>query len=344
MCNTDRVDGKKTPKAAAQAGAPDVAELARQLVRAVRGRRTQAAFSRRIGCQSNVLYTWESGRRYPTARRFFEVAQRAGIDAGAALASFLRSAPDWLTTEHLGSGDGVVRLLAELQGSRSISDLARATGKSRFAVARWLGGQTEPRLPDFLLLVQATSYRLLDFVAALVDPAQLPLIENAWRELSAARQAAYTSPWCHAVLRLLETERIRALPSVGAAEIAAELGLSIVDARAALQLLETTGQIAAEGARWQVKQTLNVDLAADPEAVRRLKAWSAEIGLRRIVSGSEGLYSYNLFCVSERDYQKLQRLHRAYFRQLRATVAESAPSERVVMANLQLFSLSRAPS
>jgi hypothetical protein len=34
-------------------------------------------------------------------------------------------------------------------------------------------------------------------------------------------------------------------------------------------------------------------------------------------------------------------LHRAYFRQLRAIVAESAPSERVVMANLQLFSLSR---
>ncbi|HKO89987.1 MAG TPA: DUF4423 domain-containing protein [Polyangiaceae bacterium] len=332
--------GNKGAKAAVQAEGLDVAELARQLVRAVRGRRTQAAFSRRIGCQSNVLYTWESGRRYPTARRFFEVAQRAGIDAGAALASFLRTRPDWLETEQLASGDGVVRLLAELQGSRSVSDLARATGKSRFAVARWLSGQTEPRLPDFLLLVQATSYRLLDFVAALVEPAKLPLIERAWRELCAARQAAYTSPWCHAVLRLLETERIRALPGIGASEIAAELGLSIVEARAALQLLETTGQIVPDGAGWQVKQTLNVDLAADPEAVRRLKAWSAEIGLRRIVNGSEGLYSYNLFCVSERDYQKLQRLHRAYFRQLRATVAESAPSERVVMANLQLFSLS----
>jgi transcriptional regulator with XRE-family HTH domain len=327
MCNTDRVD---------------TAELARQLVRAVRGRRTQAAFSRRIGCRSNVLYTWEAGRRFPTARRFFEVAQRAGIDAGAALGNFLRSRPGWLKTEQLAHSDGVVRLLAELQGNRSISDLARATGKSRFAVARWLSGQTEPRLPDFLLLIEATSYRLLDFVAALVDPAQLPLIGNAWRDLSAARQAAYTSPWCHVVLRLLETERIRALPSIGATELAEELALSIVEARAALELLETTGQIAREGRRWRVKQTLNVDLAEDPEAVRRLKAWSAEIGLRRIQNGSEGLYSYNLFCVSERDYQKLQQLQRAYFRQLRAIVAESTPSERVVMANLQLFALSRS--
>jgi hypothetical protein len=196
-------------------------------------------------------------------------------------------------------------------------------------------------LPDFLLLVEATSYRLLDFVAALVDPAQLPAVRDGWRALSAARQAAYTSPWCHAVLRLLETERMAALPRLNDADIAAELGLSIVETRAALQLLETTGQIERQGQRWQVQQTLNVDLAADPEAVQRLKAWAAEIGLRRISSGSEGLYSYNLFCVSESDYQKLQGLHRAYFRQLRAIVAESTPSERVVMTNLQLFSLSR---
>ena len=319
----------------------DTAELARQLVRAVRGRRTQAAFSRRIGCQSNVLYTWESGRRYPTARRFFEVASRAGIDVGAALSGFLRSRPSWLDGKCMAQGDGVVRLLAELQGNRNGTEIARATGKSRFAVARWLAGQTEPRLPDFLLLVEAMSYRLLDFVAALVDPAQLPLIEDGWRALSAARQAAYTSPWCHAVLRLLETERLRAASQVSASDIAAELRLTEVETQAALDLLETTGQIVREGRRWQVKQTLNVDLAEDPDAVRRLKAWAAGIGLERIGEQREGLYSYNLFCVSERDYVELQRLHRAYFRQLRAIVAESAPSERVAMVNLQLFSLSR---
>jgi transcriptional regulator with XRE-family HTH domain len=315
--------------------------LARELVRAVRGRRTQSAFSRRIGCQSNVLYTWESGRRFPTARRFFEVAERAGIDGGAAIGAFLRSRPGWLDTERLARGDGVVRLLAELLGNRTVTDVARATGKSRFAVSRWLSGQTEPRLPDFLLLIEATTYRLLDFVAALVDPSRVPLVRDAWRELEAARQAAYVSPWCHAVLRLLEIERVRALERIDAADVAAELGLSIVAARAALELLEATGQIERAGARWRVKQTLNVDLAQDPEAVRRLKVWAGEIGLERVAAGRDGLYSYNLFCVSERDYAELQRLHRAYFRQLRAIVAESQPSERVVMANLQLFSLSR---
>lgn len=315
--------------------------LASQLVRAIRGRRRQVAFSRRIGCQSNVLYTWEAGRRYPTAARFFEVAGRAGVDVRAGIARFLRAEPSWLKQSGALGVQGVAELLHELKGNRALSDLARATGKTRFRVARWFAGQTEPRLPDFLELVHVTSYRLLDFVAALVDPLTVPLVAASWRELEAARQAAYASPWCHVVLRLLETERLRAQSSVPASQIASELGITTREARAALELLETTGQIEQRGQAWNVKQVTNVDLAEDPEAMRRIKVWATEVALSRIREAREGLYSYNLFCVSERDYLELQRLQRAYFRQLRAIVAESAPSERVVMTNLQLFSLSR---
>ena len=49
--------------------------------------------------------------------------------------------------------------------------------------------------------------------------------------------------------------------------------------------------------------------------------------------------SYNLFTVSERDLGRLRELHLAYFRELRAIVAESEPAERVVVANVQLFGL-----
>lgn len=53
-----------------------------------------------------------------------------------------------------------------------------------------------------------------------------------------------------------------------------------------------------------------------------------------------GLYSYNLFTVSERDYQRLRQLHLEYFRELRSIVAKS---ERVVLAHLSLLPLTGAP-
>ena len=45
-------------------------QAAQQLLRAVRGRRSQQALSRHLGYRSNPVANWETGRRYPTAREF----------------------------------------------------------------------------------------------------------------------------------------------------------------------------------------------------------------------------------------------------------------------------------
>ena len=54
--------------------------LAADLMRALRGKRSQRAFSRRLGMKSNTAYNWEAGRRWPTGARTLWIAQRVGID------------------------------------------------------------------------------------------------------------------------------------------------------------------------------------------------------------------------------------------------------------------------
>ncbi len=341
MCNSVRVP--PDPGAVPHPSEQGTNGLASELVRAVRGRRSQEAFSKRLGYDSNVLYLWESGRRYPSASRFLQACELAGIDVWQALAGFLRSEPSWVLSGRqaraVASSATIGSLLSELKGQRSVVEVARASGKSRFRVARWFAGETEPRLPDFLAMVEATSFRLLDFVAALVDTDALPSVRDRHRRLEAARQAVFDMPWCHLILRLLETKRVQDQTSVTAGDLASELGLSTSQVERGLALLETTLQVERTDRGWAARQVDNVDTATDPDAVRQLKAWAARIGLDRIEGGDEGLYSYNLFCVSKADYEKLQALHRAYFRQVRALVAESSPSEEVVMMNLQLFRL-----
>ena len=60
-------------------------QVARELMRSLRGARSQVALSRRLGYRTNAAYSWEAGRDFPTAARFFEVAARVGTDVGAAL-------------------------------------------------------------------------------------------------------------------------------------------------------------------------------------------------------------------------------------------------------------------
>ena len=55
-------------------------QLAAELLRALRGHRSQEAFRRQLHYRSNVAYFWESGRRAPSATEAHRVAQRMGVD------------------------------------------------------------------------------------------------------------------------------------------------------------------------------------------------------------------------------------------------------------------------
>ena len=318
--------------------------MAAELLRALRGKRSQEAFARRVGVRSHAIYTWESARNFPTAARALRAAERSGVDVGAALERFYRRAPAWLAETDPSSPAGVARLLDDLRGATSIVALARTTGFSRFAVARWLKGEAQPRLPEFLRLVEGTSLRVLDFLACLVDPETLPSVASAYRDLEATRRAAYDAPWSHAVLRALELSDYRALAEHEAGWLAARLGLSPEEEARSLDLLLRSGQVIRESnGRYAPARISTVDTRRDPEAARRLRVFWSRAAAERIEGAGESQQiaaAYNLFGISHADLQRLRELQRAYFRQMRAIIAESNPVETVVLANMQLIELS----
>ena len=317
----------------------DFDQLARELVRALRGRRSQTAFSRRVGYRSNVAHAWETGRNFPTAAQTLRVAQQLGLDVRAALQRFYRNPPPWLEREEPTSPAAVAHLLNDWVGHTPVRHVAHASGLSRFAVARALSGQSEPRLPDFLRLLEATSLRVLDFVAVLVDPAALPSVADAWRRLEAARLAAYDEPWTLAVIRALELSDYKNLPEHDPSFIAQRLQLPVALVQRCLSLLDASGQIELRDRRYRLVAQAALDTRRDPERAKSLRKWWSERAIERFGEGDDRIFSYNVFGVSERDYARLRELHRGYFRELRSIVAASEPVERVVLANVQLVRL-----
>jgi hypothetical protein len=317
----------------------DYETLAKELIRALRGKRSQVALSRRLRYGSNVVRTWEAGRRFPSATRFFQACARLEHSPQLALRKFYRSPPAWLEAADLGRPETIARLLDDLRGKTKIGDVALRAERSRYSVSRWLSGVTEPRLPDLLCMIEATSLRGLDFVACFVDPATLPSVARRWHELETARHVAAELPWSHAVLRALELSEYTALPRHVPGFIAAKLGISQAEEERCLELLSQSKQISRRRGRWVVGRVLTVDTRYSPDAGRKLLAWWAEVGIERLRRGSKGQFSYNLFTVSARDLERLRDLQRAYFNELRSIVAASEPAERVVLTNLQLFGL-----
>jgi transcriptional regulator with XRE-family HTH domain len=325
---------------------PDVKDfpaMARDLVRALRGRRSQTALSRRLGYRTNVVYTWEKGRRWPSGSELVRVAERTGAAPREAIIQFFGRAPPWLE-EVAGEPAALVRaFLRELRGDIPIGELADRAGFSRYSVSRWLSGKAEPRLPELLALVEAASFRVLDFVAGFVDPAELPSTAEPWSMLEARRDLAWRLPWSHAVLRALELEPYRALSAHRPGWIARCLGIDRAEEQRCLNALEAASIIGWDGYRYTVEEG-TVDITRAPEEGRRvLRAHFTEVARERILEGREGQFSWNVFSVSRADFERLRELHIGYLRAFRAIVADSAPAEMVAVANVQLFPLGEPP-
>ena len=320
----------------------DFEKTAGEFLRALRGKRSQLAWSRRLGYRSNVVYAWESGRRWPTAAESFRAAGRAGIDLEGALTQFYGERPRWLGALEPASPEAVARLLGDLRGGTSITDLARRAGLSRYSVSRWLSANTQPRLPDFLRVVEAASLRVVDLLTAFVSPEQLPSVAATWERLEARRRGAHELPWTQAVLRALELEDYRDLPAHRPGWIADRLGISREEEARCLDFLESTDQLSWTGSHFQPR-TQAVDTRRRPEVGRHLKAHWCRVGEERIRAGAPGQFSYNVFAVSRADFERIRALHLEYYYALRAVVAESEPGECVAVANVQLFALDDRP-
>jgi len=308
--------------------------LSQQLVRELRGDRSQRALSRRLQYTTNVVYLWESGRRWPTAAAFLWLAQRTGRDVPAQLEHF---APGVRLDSPPHTAAGVAALLRHLKGSQTAAALAEQVGVSRHTVGRWLRGQAEPRLPDFLAVVEASTNRMLDFVALWCDPTSLPAAAESWVRLEAARRMSHALPWAPAVLLALELAAYQRLPAHDDGWLARRLGLAAETVSRCLQVLAAAGQIRRARRRWERVEIQAVDTQAAPNPTD-LKQWWAQTAVDRMAT-AEGLTSFNVFTVSQDDLDRLLDLQRQHYRAMRALIAASAPGERVVLTCLHTLAL-----
>jgi transcriptional regulator with XRE-family HTH domain len=314
---------------------------AAQILRALRGRRSQRAFSRRLGYRSNVAHDWESGRRMPTAPDTLRACHRLGVNV---LAAFERFQP--ACAKALGGGPqfDVAAWLSELAGSLAIAELAARSGLSRYAVGRNLRGTTKPKLDDFIALVEAISGRASDLVQELVPIGEVPELLDVARQRAAAKRLAFEQPWSAAMLRVLETSGYQARDPHEPGYIASRLGLDVEQERAVLAALEVAGVARIRAGRYEVGEPLTVDTQASADDVRGLRAHWARVGLARMQEPREQDWlGYNVISTSALDLERVREVLRRAFREIRAIAAASRPAESVALLNLHLVTWNEEP-
>jgi transcriptional regulator with XRE-family HTH domain len=307
---------------------------AAQLLRALRGRRSQRALSRRLGYRSNVACDWEAGRRLPTAVEALRACQRMRIDVAGAFAAFQPACAPALGARPPFRVDAWLR---ELAGSLAARELALRSGVARLTLSRWLQGKTRPRLHAFLALVEAITGRASDLVDALVSVDAVPVLRGVHAQRAAAKRLAFDDPWSAAVLRVLETRGYERRGAGDLGYIARRLCLRPERVEGTLTQLEAAGLVQRQQGRYTIGPPLTVDTQASAEDVRKVKTHWTEVCLNRVQAPrAEDWLGFNLISTSAADLERIRNVLRRAFREIRALAAASEPVESVALLNLQL--------
>lgn len=299
-------------------------DVARQLLRALRGPRSQVAFSRRLGYTTNVAADWEVARRFPTGGRTLEVAARCGVDVDAVIEQFSpRTADAW-------RADGLPGWLRALAGRTSQLDLAQRSGATRFQIGRWLRGDAEPRLPQLLALVDACTGRVGDWAGALARGWPIPALDQLTATRREVLRLAYDEPWSAALL----VGAAIAPPVDPEGWLAERLGLPRARVVQLLEVMVRGGVVERTAAGLKVVGQLTVDVPPDGDVARIRRHW-AQVATERLAAPHPAdRFSFNVCALSRADLERVQALQAAYFRELRSIVAASEPLEVVAVVTM----------
>lgn len=325
--------------------------VARELMRAVRGKRSQTALARRLGYRGNPITDWERGARNPTAKEALRVATLCRLPVRDAFSKlvpidppeFAASLVKSKSTLKPGAREWVLhRWLTALRGSVSNTELAQRLGTSRYTVSRWCSGDTDIKLFEFLYFVEVLTGRLYDWVSALVPMSSVPSLVPRFAQANAARTVALEHPWTEAILRVLETEGYRLQPAVAHDALAATLGIEQQTLEQALEGLVQASVVvpktdATTGRKYyEVLRELSVDTRSDPMAIRQLQQHWLGVALQRAERREADWFAYNVFSCSQSDLQRVRESLKRAFRESRATIANSQPNETTGFIVMQL--------
>jgi hypothetical protein len=322
----------------------DFDRASRQLLRALRGARSQTVFSRRLGFRSNVAAKWEAGQRMPTAAEALQYSTLLGMDVPAMLQRFQPNVDVSAVFSH-----GRYELhhwLSALRGAQRLAEVATKAALSRYSVGRFLTGQSEPRLPQFLALLEALTGRVDELVDSWVGIDKVAVLQPRFVRVQAARRAMTQSPLCLAVMCLLDTTQLRERRHLEQeVELARVLDRPVEEMRECLELLHTGGVIALTEGRYQPASQLTVDAHTSRVRQRELQGYWAGVAARHAETpGKDDVCSYNVFSIARKDYDALRELQREFYRTARALIAASEPTELAGLLLVQMVAWAPEPA
>lgn len=303
--------------------------LLTELVRAVRGRRSQAKINKKLGYSFNQIYNWESAHVQPSWIDFVRLCAVCGVDLKAVLSNLF---------SFQGDAAQCAELLRAIAPAYEIKRIAASCKTSVSRVRRWTAGDSVPKLANILQLIDAV-FLLERFIELLVGPDRVPSMTAAIGKHAVHRQLHRRFPFTGAMLHALECANARR----SAAGLASMLGIDLTTVTEAIREAADAGLVTTRGHSLQAAEA-DVNFAGDFTAMQAPSIY----WLRRALKYKESLttqpatredfFGYLVFPTNPASRKLVLEAYAAFFAKARMIADEATgPFDAVSVVSAQYF-------
>lgn len=302
--------------------------LDQEVIRSLRGRRTQSQLSKVLGYKHNQLYLWESGRRTISWQDFCRICQVLKRPLNVAISDFF----------NIQNNQEIPVVLKLSLGKRKKGELAKSLGVTASKLSRWLTGRTDPPLIEVFKIFKIAYPNFLEFLDFVSGPGRVASIQGEVTNAHKIRSALFQAPFVGGVAAALFTKEYRNLKKHTPGIIAKHVGISLEEENVALNLLQAAKQIEMVDGLYRIN-SFSLNLVDDKKQFLRLaQYWADRAAALPKWGGQKSGFGYRVFCVNETGRQRIRQAQVDYYNAITEILkSESGPYDYVMVVNFQGF-------
>lgn len=182
----------------------DYSVLSQEILKYLRGAKSQQKLSQGLGFSFNQVGKWESGATVINWLDFLHLCQRLNIPIEKHINEmFFWSSPS--------RPEFIVALIKQHFGFSNTAEMARKISRSRSVVSRWLSNSTSPDFPDILRLLDYHPFVLSTWLSRFIELENLACFRERFNHENSFLKSLQTNPYVtivHAALQLSSYQRL----------------------------------------------------------------------------------------------------------------------------------------
>ncbi len=312
--------------------------VAQDLLRGLRGRRSQQFLNRRLNFRSNQVHKWETGQNQISWEMFIHVCtvRSVAIDRLLLNAFLFHSPPERIDL-----------LLQHLLPKAELKTHASSLGVSPQTLRRWYKGESDLGLATILQIFSLLPGQAENFVIRLCEAATCLPPEQLQSWPGSPLEILFRHPIAGALTAALELDEYISQTSHPTGWLAQKLGSTEDEIESALHALQEVGAIRQAGIHY-ASENLTIDTSgANPSSRLRLRGYWFDrfvraIGLRKLSLAGRSQLTYFVHALSEDGRHEIKGLLQAFYRDVDRVIRKDRVKKKssVCYVGIDLIDLS----